>query len=116
MLPTAEPRDSVNGGDVKTGQDEAASGAGKGLVMRRDLLWADSLEEVLKEVDIRHEDGRVLSMVRVHISNLHVSRAGLVVIVGAILPSVLSLRTEMSKQGGTYIFWGTLAVAAIFDS
>ena len=84
--------------------------------MRRDLLWANSLEEVLEEVVVRHEDRAVFGVVRMHISDLHVGSASLVVIIVPVFLSVLRFRTATVIKRATYILVGTLAVAAILEA
>ena len=59
------------------------------------LLWSDSVEEGLHEVEVAEEDWGSLSVVWVNVANLHVSESLWVVVGLTILSLVLWLRTKL---------------------
>lgn len=89
IFPTAKSGDGVNRSNVGSEEDETSSGSGESLVMWGDLLWTNSLEQSLHEVQVGHENWRSFSVVWMDISNLHVCKTGFIVIVGAVLSLVL---------------------------
>ena len=97
VLPAAEAGDRVDGRNVQTGENQTASGPGQCLVMRRNLFRANSLKEVFEEVQVGHEDWGVLSVIRMHISHLHVCRTGLVIVWRAIFFLVFRFRAIFIK-------------------
>ena len=97
VLPAAKARDRVDGCNVQTGENQTASGPGQSLVMRRNLFRTNSLKEVFEEVQVGHEDWGVLSVIRMHISHLHVCRTGLVIVWRAIFFLVLRFRAIFIK-------------------
>ena len=62
--------------------------------MRRHLLWANSLEQVLHVVHIRHVNWGAIGVVWMHVASLHVCQPVLVVVVGAVLGLVLWLNSR----------------------
>lgn len=95
--PATKTRDGADGGDVGEHHDNAATGAGKGLVVGGDLFGADSLVEGLHETVVREDEGIGLSVVRVDVAL--VSGLKLVRVVGLAIHSfVFRLGTAQCEK------------------
>ena len=97
--PGSHARERSDGSDIKEHEYETAAGSGKRLVVRGDLLGADSLEQCLHVVIVAERDGVLSSMIWVLIAFLHLRKLVLIVAF-AILSLVSSFSPEKLTWNG----------------
>jgi len=90
--PTSKTGDGGDGTNISEKEDETTAGSGEGLVMGRDLLRANSLEESLHVAVMGENKGVGLSVVGVHVARGGIAEL-IVVVAFAVLFHVLGLNT-----------------------
>jgi len=98
MGPATHAGEGGDGTNVEEKEDQTASGAGEGLVMRGDLLGANSFEQGLHVVEVVEGDGVSLGVVRMLVALLHSVK--LVSVVGL---AVLGLVNGISPNNTTKV-------------
>ena len=97
VFPTTESRDGVDGGNVGSEENKSSSGSRECLVMWGNLLWTNSLEQILQVVQVGHVDWGSIAVIWMNIADLHVIESRLVVVGSTVLSLVLNIRTKHSK-------------------
>ena len=90
--PTSKSRKRGNGTNIEEQEDETTSASRKRFVVRRDLFWANSLEESLHIVIVGEENWVSSSVVWVLVSVCHLGNFARVVVTSIFL-DVLGLGT-----------------------
>jgi hypothetical protein len=98
MGPAAHAGEGGDGTNVEEKEDQTASGAGEGLVMRGDLLGANSFEQGLHVVEVVEGDRVGFGVVRVLVTLLHSAE-----LVSVVSLAVLGLVNGVSPNNTTKV-------------